>query len=120
MKRNSGDREETNKRSREHVLTRVLLHMVAAARGVNLARELLTKPGSSASRRKHVEDSAILFAIEGIDHAPLISISAQRSGVERLATAGGIKSRAVQNDCRLATCGRNLAHNRVEAIEKRV
>ena len=37
MERNRGDVEEAQERSREHVLSGVLLHMIAAAYSINLA-----------------------------------------------------------------------------------
>ena len=89
MKADGLDAEQPDERSREHMLTRVLLHVIESTRPVHDSANSL--PDTRHRSIDNVHNSATLI-VDHVDHAGC----AQRSGIERLTTCGGIKRRAIE------------------------
>src|ERR1700729_2880188 len=96
----------------------MLLHVVAAARGVNLAMD--AGSGLDVSGGFDVVDDFAVLAVGHFGDPKFgIGIGSNPAGVEDLAAAGGIKRRAIKNQ-RGAWVVDHFAHFGVEVVEKRV
>ena len=86
------DLEHAVERRRQHVLARVLLHVLEAARPVD--------PPCTA-RRDLAFDHCTMLAVVFVDDLDDAG-GAERAGIERLAARGRIESRAVEHDAACA------------------
>src|SRR5467141_2278283 len=98
METDGPDVEQPRTRGREHMLSRVLLHVVEPARPADRASKNLTGLGirdsglgTLSGRFDDVRDRSVLF-IDDVHDAE----GPQDAGVERLAARGGIKRRAIE------------------------
>ncbi len=104
------------------MLAGVLLHMVAAAANIDQA----TDPASLLRQWRgfHEMKDRAVFPFRNFAYAQGWSASLRRddrASVESLATTGGVKSRAVKNDCCSRIRGRNYFQNfGFEFMEKRI
>ena len=94
VKTDRGHVEKLNERGGEHMLSGVLLHMVAAARGIDCAVYL--RPYSQWRGRK--VQNASIFLVGNFGDGDLLAIGLQHSEIVDLAAACRIKSRAVEHD----------------------
>ena len=101
VERNRRNAEETNERGREHVLAGVLLHVIAAAGGVNLAVDAGSGLQGSLVEIAlgfEVVDDAAIFGVGDFGDAELAGARREPSRIVNLASAGGIERGAVENE----------------------
>ena len=132
VKADGPDVEQMIERRGQHVLSRVLLHVIEPPRPVDRAVNVLPglQAGSSGpgrfggsertrpprgKRGKHVSDAAVL-GIEDVDDGQ----SAERASVERLSARGRIESGAVEGDERASVALRRAGDRRVKLAEVRI
>ena len=98
------------------MLSGVLLHVVASARGVDGAVD-----GSSLLEHllDEVEDVAVFIVRDFSDHDAAVA-GGERPGVERLSAAGGIEGRLVEQERSAPADATHFSHARVEGEEVRV
>ena len=122
---------QPHERGRQHVLSRMLLHVVTAARGVNQAMD--AGPRLEVFGRFHVVDDFAIFGLGDFGDAQLggvrwtFILCAGRcrvlendpAGVEDLPAAGGIERGAVENQRRARRLA-YLPHFGVEVVEEGV
>ena len=104
------------------MLAGVLLHVVAAAVGVNDAVNTCSR-FKPARGFDEVHDGAV-FTFGHFNDAELAmlvnSLGKQPSSVKDLPTAGGIESGPVERDCRTRVCLIDIHHFSVEFVKKRI
>jgi hypothetical protein len=98
MKGNRGEVEKTDKRRREDMLARMLLHVMAATVNVNQtvnAASLLNR----SCIFENVEDLSVV-SFDDFGYAQSVAFVRRKepARVENLAAAGGIEGGAIQND----------------------
>jgi len=98
------------------MLAGVLLHMVAAARGIHAAVDL----GASWERRGGEMKNATIFFIRNFDNGNLPAFSQQHTKIMYLAAAGGIERGAVKNNRRPAAVVQCFHDTRIKVVEKRI
>jgi len=98
------------------MLTRVLLHMVATAHGIDRAVDLRSR---SQGRRRKVQYASI-FLVGNFSNGDLLAIGCQHSKIVNLAAAGRIKSSAIEHDGRSAIALKGFDHASVKVVKKRI
>ena len=99
------------------MLARVLLHMIATPGGIDAA----VNRGSHSERLSgEMQNTAVIFIRNfGNRYFPLV-LELQPSGIVNLASAGGIESRTVENNCVLALALNGFDDAGIEGVEERV
>src|SRR5437588_311967 len=97
------------------MLTGVLLHVVAAAQGIDQAPHWLSGNQRCGS---NVMNGPIFF-VRDIQHRDFgFVLQNENAGVMDLSAAGGIKSCPVQHDCTFTLVVPDLKHARIEGVEE--
>src|SRR5215467_10610438 len=107
--------EQANECRRKHVLAGVLLHVVAAPRGIDQTDNILA---FFQLLRNNMKDLAVFFLGHfGYWHFPVVGQD-KFAGIENLSAARGIKRCAIQHYGDTSVPFGGLEHTRVEAIKK--
>ena len=108
------------------MLSRMLLHVVAAAFKIDAAMNFGARSGEMRWSFEIVDDSAI-FGIRNLCHSQTLRFaggvaSCKPSGVMDLSAAGGIEGRLAQDDCgaRSGRRGRNIFDDGIELVRFRI
>ena len=97
------------------MLTGVLLHVVAAAQGIDQAPHWLSGNQRCGS---NVMNGPIFF-VRDIQHRDFgFVLQNENAGVMDLSAAGGIKGCSVQHDCTFTLAIPDLKHARIEGVEE--
>src|SRR5215831_16031648 len=117
MKADGRHVEQPDERPGKHMLARMLLHVIAAARRINPA----TNDCSSGERLLcEMEDAAAVLVGNFGDWKFPFVCQHQPADIVHLAAAGGIERRAVENNRAFACTLERFEHGCVESVEERV
>lgn len=112
--------KQTDEGGREHVLAGVLLHVIAAARRVNLATD--ERSGLQGSLVEialcfDIVDHFAVFCVSDFGDAELGGARREPSRIVNLASAGGIEGGAIENERRAGRVN-DLAHFGLEVVDE--
>ncbi len=124
VKRDGREVVELLEGGRQHVLAGVLLHVVATALDIDRAADRKTRLQLRGLSFHDVQHVASLLVLRDFHHAQRNRFGSvgqiEPAGVEGLATAGGIKSRAVEHDGCASGRIRHGLHASVELVQEGV
>jgi hypothetical protein len=110
---------KANEGSRQHMLSGMLLHVVAAARGVDLAADAGSGREIFDRSFQVVDDSAIFRVGDFRDSESLVAVDGDRADVEDLSSASRVKGGTIEDEGWTLACG-DLFDFGVEVVEEGV